>query len=91
MTAVRAEVLVGGRVQGVGYRASTLEMARRTGLRGWVRNLPSGEVRAVFEGPAAGVGEAVEWCRRGPPGARVDRCDVAWETACGEGPFEVRR
>lgn len=91
MTPARAEVWVGGRVQGVGYRASTLAMARRAGLRGWVRNLPNGEVRAVFEGPPAGVEAAVEWCRRGPPGARVDRCDVVWQAPRGEGPFEVRR
>jgi acylphosphatase len=89
--AVRAHVIVGGRVQGVWFRASTRDMARRLGLRGWVRNVPTGEVEAVFEGPRGAVQQATSWCHQGPPGAQVDHCDVIWEEPHGEeGPFEVR-
>ncbi|GAB4271462.1 MAG: acylphosphatase [Deferrisomatales bacterium] len=87
---VRARVVVGGRVQGVWFRASTQETAQSLGLRGWVRNLPSGEVEAVFEGPADRVERALAWCRRGPPAARVTSCQVAWEPPRGEGPFRIR-
>ena len=73
-------VRVEGRVQGVFYRASTRETARRLGLTGWVRNRADGTVEALFQGPAAAVGAAVDWCREGPPGAWVDRLSVDPET-----------
>jgi acylphosphatase len=89
MDAVRAHVIIGGRVQGVWFRASTRRAARALNLDGWVRNLLTGEVEAVFEGPREQVEAAVAWCREGPPGARVDHCDVIWEDPQGEGAFEV--
>jgi acylphosphatase len=46
-------------------------MAEQLGVAGWVRNLPSGDVEAVFEGSSATVAGAVEWCRRGPERAVV--------------------
>lgn len=76
---VRAHVLVSGRVQGVYFRANTKARADRLGVRGWVRNLPDGRVEAVFEGPRPQVEECLEWCRRGPQGARVDHLEVRWE------------
>jgi len=81
---VRAYVRVYGRVQGVFFRASTCEVARRLGLTGYVRNLPDGSVEAVFEGKEESVKKAVEWCRRGPPLARVDRIEVRYEEYRGE-------
>jgi acylphosphatase len=92
MEKARAHVIVGGRVQGVWFRGSTQDVANRLGLAGWVKNLPTGEVEAVFEGPRAAVEEALAFCRKGPPGAIVSRCDVEWETPGGEGrPFRIRR
>ena len=76
-----------GRVQGVGFRASTIERARSLGLGGWVRNRPDGTVEAVFEGPRDRVESMVEWCRRGPAGARVDSVDEAAEQPRGERAF----
>jgi acylphosphatase len=90
MNRVRAHLVIGGRVQGVWFRASTRDVAQKLGLSGWVRNLESGAVEAVFEGPRDRVEEAVAWCRQGPAGARVGRCDVTWGDPEGEGPFEVR-
>ena len=86
----RARVLVTGRVQGVWFRASTRETAIELGLRGWVRNLPSGQVEAVFEGPRESVEQALEWCSHGPPSARVDDRAVIWESPVGEEAFRVR-
>lgn len=84
--AQRLGVLVGGRVQGVWFRAATREQARRLGLRGWVRNLPDGRVQAVFEGAAADLETMLAWCRVGPPGARVDRVEPVRSAATGEFP-----
>ena len=90
MTPARARVIVSGRVQGVWFRASTRDMAVRLGVSGWVRNLPTGEVEAEFQGPREAVEKAVAWCGQGPPGARVTRCDVVWDEPRGEpGSFRI--
>lgn len=77
---VQAHVWVSGRVQGVFFRASTREEAMRRGVVGWVRNLPDGRVEAVFRGRREAVDACLAWCREGPPGARVDRLEVKWES-----------
>ena len=80
----RAHVLVSGIVQGVFYRSSARDEARRNGLTGWVRNLPSGRVEAVLEGPRERVAAVISWCRQGPSGADVSDVDVEWEPYSGE-------
>jgi acylphosphatase len=86
----RAEVLVRGAVQGVFFRAEARQRARSLGLAGWVRNAPDGTVQAVFEGDDERVESMVEWCRRGPGGARVDGIDVAWVEPVDEDGFAIR-
>jgi acylphosphatase len=71
----QVHVLIRGRVQGVGYRAWTEYTALTRGLQGWVRNRRDGAVEAVFVGGEDAVRAMLEACRRGPPGARVDRLD----------------
>ena len=89
---VRAHVIISGKVQGVWYRGSTQSAAGRiAGICGWVRNLPSGDVEAVFEGERSRVEAMIAWCRKGPPRSRVDAVDVRWEAPIGEtGDFQVR-
>jgi len=69
-------ILIKGRVQGVWFRAWTSESARKLGLAGRVRNLPDGDVEAVFVGPSNAVDEIVTACRSGPPLARVDDIEI---------------
>lgn len=64
-------------MQGVGYRASMIDEARRLGVGGWVRNRRDGTVEAVVDGDAAAVDAIVAWARRGPPGAKVTDVAVA--------------
>ncbi len=88
---VRAHVIVSGRVQGVFFRAETRQAARRIGVSGWVRNLPDGTVEAVFEGTRAQVDAMLDWCRQGPPTARVDDLQVQEQAATGAfAGFDVR-
>jgi acylphosphatase len=92
MSAARLRLVAAGRVQGVFYRQSTVDAAARLGLRGWVRNLPDGRVEALAEGPRAALEALLDFCRRGPPAARVERVEVEWLEAGGDlGPFGVRR
>ena len=88
----RAHLTVTGRVQGVFFRASTRDAARRIGgISGWVRNLPDGRVEAVAEGPRQNVRQLVAWCRNGPPHARVDDLTVEWQDPTNAaGPFTIR-
>jgi len=86
---LRAHVRVAGRVQGVFFRSDAYERARSRGLAGWVRNLPDGNVEAVFEGKRDAVESLVRWCERGPSGARVDDVRVRWEDPQGEEGFRI--
>lgn len=79
MKSIRAHVIISGIVQGVGFRYNTKNMARSLKLNGWVRNLESGEVEAVFEGKEDKVKEMVEWCRSGSKIAKVSDISVVFE------------
>ena len=83
-------VLIGGRVQGVGFRAWTERRARSLGLAGWVRNLPDGDVEAVFSGPAEAVDAMLAACREGPRGARVTKVEVVGNAPPESGRFVIR-
>jgi acylphosphatase len=71
MTELAVHIVIQGRVQGVAYRAWTVQEARRRGLAGWVRNLRDGNVEAVLQGPEHEVEMMIIACRRGPPLAHV--------------------
>ncbi|AUG52332.1 acylphosphatase [Thalassospira marina] len=66
-------VRIEGRVQGVWFRAWTVEQARKRGLTGWVRNRADGTVEAVFCGAPSVVQSMLGAAQQGPDGARVDR------------------
>ncbi|GEC15196.1 acylphosphatase [Nitrobacter winogradskyi] len=72
MHEVVRQVVIRGRVQGVGFRYWTMREAIRLGVGGWVRNRRDGSVEALFAGPAEAVAEITARCRSGPEFARVD-------------------
>jgi acylphosphatase len=84
MTASVLHLRIHGLVQGVGYRWNMVQAARRIGVGGWVRNRHDGSVEAMVAGPQAALDDIVAWARQGPPGARVDKVDVA----PGDGVFD---
>jgi acylphosphatase len=67
----RVRVVVSGRVQGVGFRYSTVYEARLLSLSGWVRNRYDGTVEILAEGRVEDVEALLSWCRNSPPGSRV--------------------
>jgi acylphosphatase len=86
----RVRVRVSGAVQGVFFREATRRAALRHDVSGWVRNTSDGSVEAVFEGDATGVERMIDFCRVGPPSARVDDVDIAEEQPEGLAEFTVR-
>ncbi len=84
MAKARLHVYIEGRVQGVFFRASTMEESCSLGLSGWVKNCSDGRVEAVFEGERDNVEQVLEWCHKGPPGAMVRNVEVNWEDTTGE-------
>lgn len=70
---IRANIIVEGRVQGVGYRANTRRMANQLNLKGWVRNLRDGRVEIMVEGEEEMVERLIQWCHRGPTSAYVNK------------------
>ena len=82
---------ISGFVTGVFFRYHTRELAQQLGLRGWVRNTPDDRVEAVFEGEKGAVERMLEFCHRGPSGARVTDVEIKWEQPSGEfSSFDVR-
>jgi acylphosphatase len=86
---VRYRVLVSGRVQGVFFRDTCRRLAQEHGVAGWVRNLPDGQVEAVFEGPAEDVDRLVAWAHHGPRHAVVDQVAVQAEPPEGLDTFRI--
>ncbi len=91
MNSKRVHVFVVGDVQGVNFRWYCRNEASSRGVRGFVRNLPDGRVEAAFEGDPESVDAMVEWCRQGPPSARVGGIDVTEEEPGGDRDFTIAR
>ncbi len=85
---VRATAL--GRVQGVGFRAFTVDRAGDLGVLGWVRNQDDGSVAVHAEGDPVAVDALIDALRAGPLGAQVERVEVTAATVEGHEQFAVR-
>ena len=87
----RAHVLVSGRVQGVFFRVETRYEATKRNVDGWVKNTHDNRVEAIFEGQKEAVEKMIEFCRKGPTGAKVTDVSVKWETYTGDfRDFKIR-
>jgi acylphosphatase len=88
---VRAEILVNGLVQGVGYRYFVLREAKRLDLNGFSENLFTGEVLTVVEGDRAMIEDLISKLKVGPIHAAVKNCRVNWQEMLNEfTTFEIR-
>ena len=81
-----------GRVQGVYFRYFVRTLARDLGLKGYVRNLASGDVVEVkAEGQKSQLDKLLEQLKVGSPGARVKRVDTDWSACSGRfDDFSIR-
>ena len=72
---MRKRFVVHGRVQGVFFRTTAAEQARRLGITGRVWNRDDGAVECIAEGEAQAVERFRGWLAQGPPHARVERVE----------------
>jgi acylphosphatase len=85
-----AKIWVRGRVQGVGFRYSTLKTANSLHLKGYVKNMPDDIVFIAAQGNAGDVETLIEWCRTGPPHAMVESEEYTIHPSEGFTSFQVR-
>lgn len=85
------ELLIHGRVQGVGFRASLCSTAQALGLVGWVKNNEDGTVRAFVQGSPDALDSIVEWCWIGPPSSEVMEVHVEPMKAGAFQAFEIKK
>jgi acylphosphatase len=78
---------ISGRVQGIGFRDALRDEALRLGVTGWVRNLADGRVESVAQGKPDDLAALLEWARRGPPAARVERVECGPPAAEHDRPY----
>lgn len=87
---IALHLVVRGRVQGVWYRASTVEKAQELGLTGWVRNQSDGSVEILAQGQRTAVGHLQAWCHQGPPSAHVHEVQAQERAPEALVDFQVR-
>ena len=91
MSSMKAvQVIISGRVQGVGFRAWTRSNARKLALCGWVRNRRDGTVEAVFSGKTEAVDTMIHACKDGPLASRVMGIEVKDWPELLAGSFEEK-
>jgi acylphosphatase len=69
-------IKITGQVQGIGFRFSAYEKFVELGLAGKAENTPDRGVLVEVEGPEEKLADLVEWCHKGPSGARVQVVEV---------------
>ena len=86
-----AHIVVQGLVQGVGFRYFVLRQAARFSVRGYVKNLPNGDVEILAQGDRGAIEMLLAEVKVGPRSAHVKRCHVEWTTTAEQlREFEIR-
>ena len=73
-----------GRVQGVGFRYTAVDLAQNLGLTGFVRNMLDGSVELVAEGPEADLRSLLSKIQRSNLGRYIVDVHQQWAPARGE-------
>jgi acylphosphatase len=90
MPIMQFRAIVRGRVQGVYFRATTVEVGRSLALAGYARNLPDGSVEVVARGEDAALHKLIEFLHVGPSLAQVTAVEVDWSaTNPAPDPFSI--
>jgi acylphosphatase len=84
------EIVVHGRVQGVGFRYAARNQARSLGLKGWVENRPDGSVLTLIQGSPETCLSYIQWCRKGPGYSWVEDIDIVEKPASPLSHFKIK-
>ena len=80
VTEQRFDLIISGKVQGVGFRYSVKIKAESLGIKGYVRNQHDGSVFVAVQGETSTVDDFVNWCYQGPPAANVSGIEKIYRT-----------
>jgi acylphosphatase len=84
-------LLIEGKVQGVFYRASARDKASELKITGWVKNTKEGNVEIVCQAAEPVLQQFINWCRQGPPKAKVEDLKVTEISAANFQDFRIVR
>jgi acylphosphatase len=84
-------LIISGEVQGVFFRASAKEVARKYEITGWIKNTEDGNVEAMIYGQENKVKNFIEWCKTGPEKAKVENVIIHHLPEIKFNHFEVIR
>jgi len=84
-------IMITGKVQGVGFRETTKMIANQMMVTGFVRNEKDGSVYIEVEGDEIFLEEFVNWCHEGPDRSRVENVVVNEAEVKNYRNFEVLR
>jgi len=84
-------LIVQGKVQGVFFRATAKKQADLLGVNGWARNTEDGHVEIIAEGEEDKLGKFLEWCKKGPSNAKVEKIIIENVTECQIQGFAIIR
>lgn len=87
----RVVIVVSGRVQGVGFRYSTLQMAKSLQLTGYVKNMYDNKLYIDAQGKQDSVRVLLEWCKKGPDHAKVELVECSYHPLTDFDCFQIRR
>jgi acylphosphatase len=73
---IHVDISIQGRVQGVGFRFDTRRKAQSLGIKGNVKNRPDGTVKIEAEGNQNSINDFIQWCKKGPPMAKVTNINI---------------
>jgi len=89
---VSKRIFLSGKVQGVSFRFHAHEVATKLKLHGWIRNLEDGRVEIVVSGSQKEVDQMIQWSRKGPPLAEVEKVQILeMKESAPKDPFFIRR
>lgn len=66
-------IRVYGRVQRIGFRFRSMQVAYKYNISGLVRNMDDGSVYIEAEGESTNIEKFIEWCKIGPMGSRIEK------------------
>lgn len=90
MERLHLDIRVIGKVQGVWYRKTAVQQAWQLGITGYAMNLEDGSVRIEAEGTREALDRFLDWCRVGPPKAKVQEVQATEGPLQGHTVFETR-